>query len=38
MMLQGNNILSELSQSDYQHILRLLEHAVLATDLSIYFK
>ena len=35
---QGNEILSGLSQDEYESMIGLLEAAILATDLALYFK
>ncbi|KAJ3205425.1 Dual 3',5'-cyclic-AMP and -GMP phosphodiesterase 11A [Dinochytrium kinnereticum] len=34
----GHNILDQLESDDYKSCLELIEHAILATDLAIYFK
>ena len=38
LSFQGNEILSGLSQDDYESMIGLLEAAILATDLALYFK
>ncbi|XP_067133442.1 dual 3',5'-cyclic-AMP and -GMP phosphodiesterase 11-like, partial [Centruroides vittatus] len=35
---QGNQILSHLSPEEYSHVVHVLEHAILATDLAVYFR
>jgi hypothetical protein len=35
---EGNNIFSELQPDDYRKTISYLEHAILSTDLQIYFK
>ncbi|KAG8175267.1 hypothetical protein JTE90_017816 [Oedothorax gibbosus] len=35
---EGNQILSHLSPEDYSHIVHVLEDAILATDLAVYFR
>ena len=35
---QGNNIFSELPPEEYREAINLLEHAILSTDLALYFK
>ncbi|KXJ28648.1 cGMP-specific 3',5'-cyclic phosphodiesterase [Exaiptasia diaphana] len=35
---EGNNIFSELSSDDYRRVIKLLEHAILSTDLALYFQ
>jgi dual 3',5'-cyclic-AMP and -GMP phosphodiesterase 11 len=35
---KGNDILSNLSKDDYHRVISLLEEAILATDLALYFK
>jgi len=35
---KGNDILSNLSKEEYQRVIGLLEEAILATDLALYFK
>ena len=34
---QGNQILSNLSPEEYRHVVNVLEEAILATDLAVYF-
>lgn len=36
--LQGNQILSGLSLDEYKSTLRMIERAILATDLALYMK
>lgn len=36
--LQGNEIFMNLNPEEYTNAIRLLEHAILATDLAVYFK
>ena len=40
MILQtdGNNILQTLSTSDYKSVVRIIESAILSTDLALYFR
>ncbi|XP_078492494.1 dual 3',5'-cyclic-AMP and -GMP phosphodiesterase 11-like isoform X1 [Ciona intestinalis] len=40
MLLQseGCEILSHLTSSEYAHVIKLVQHAILSTDLAIYFK
>ena len=38
MKLQGNNIFQNLTSSQYKEVMKLLKHAILATDLAQYFK
>lgn len=35
---KGTDILSNLSSEQYEKVIKLLEHAILATDLAVYFK
>ncbi|XP_025093166.1 cGMP-specific 3',5'-cyclic phosphodiesterase-like isoform X6 [Pomacea canaliculata] len=35
---EGNNIFQSLSPEEYRRAIRMLEHAILSTDLAIYFK
>ncbi|XP_017486672.1 PREDICTED: dual 3',5'-cyclic-AMP and -GMP phosphodiesterase 11A-like [Rhagoletis zephyria] len=35
---QGNQILSNLSPEEYRHVVSVLEEAILATDLAVYFR
>ncbi|KAL3875765.1 hypothetical protein ACJMK2_033683 [Sinanodonta woodiana] len=35
---KGNEILSSLTQEEYEYVIQLIEHAILATDLALYFK
>ncbi|XP_046371540.1 cGMP-specific 3',5'-cyclic phosphodiesterase-like isoform X2 [Haliotis rufescens] len=35
---EGNNIFQSLSPGDYRKAIKMLEHAILSTDLAIYFK
>nr|CFW94218.1 Eka-cGMP gated channel beta 1 protein [Euperipatoides kanangrensis]CFW94237.1 Eka-PDE alpha protein [Euperipatoides kanangrensis] len=35
---EGNNIFQALSPEQYQEAIRMLEHAILSTDLALYFK
>jgi len=35
---QGNEILSNLTQAQYERVLQVLENAILATDLALYFR
>ena len=37
-VFQGNEILCGLSQEEYESMIGLLEAAILATDLALYFK
>jgi dual 3',5'-cyclic-AMP and -GMP phosphodiesterase 11 len=34
----GNQILSSLSSEDYSRVIRVLEDAILSTDLAVYFR
>lgn len=34
----GNQILSNLSPEEYRHVVSVLEEAILATDLAVYFR
>lgn len=34
----GNQILSNLSSEDYSRVIRVLEDAILSTDLAVYFR
>lgn len=34
----GNQILSHLSSEDYSKVIRVLEDAILSTDLAVYFR
>lgn len=38
MTLQGNEILSHLSPEEYSCAISVIEDAILATDLAVYFK
>lgn len=38
LLLQGNNIFSELPPDDYRKTIGYIEHAILSTDLQVYFK
>ena len=38
LLLQGNEILSNLTQEQYERVLQVLESAILATDLALYFR
>uniref|UniRef100_K1QIC6 Phosphodiesterase n=1 Tax=Magallana gigas TaxID=29159 RepID=K1QIC6_MAGGI len=35
---EGNNIFQSLSPAQYRNIIKMLEHAILSTDLALYFK
>ena len=35
---QANNIFASLSQVEYKEAMTILEHAILSTDLAVYFK
>lgn len=35
---EGNQILSHLSPDEYSRVLKILEDAILATDLAVYFR
>jgi len=35
---QGSDILSNLTSDEYKKVITLLEEAILATDLALYFK
>ena len=35
--LDGHRILDTLSPSEYSHVLAVIEHAILATDLAVHF-
>ncbi|ESO86557.1 hypothetical protein LOTGIDRAFT_71258, partial [Lottia gigantea] len=35
---EGNNIFQSLSPTDYRNVIKTLEHAILSTDLALYFK
>lgn len=35
---QGNDILMNLSQDDYERVVKIVENAILATDLVLYFR
>lgn len=35
---QGNDILSNIRQDEYEEVIQMLENAILATDLALYFK
>nr|CFW94219.1 Eka-cGMP gated channel beta 2 protein [Euperipatoides kanangrensis] len=35
---KGNQILANLSTADYEQVIKTLEHAILATDLAVYFR
>lgn len=37
-LFQGNEILSGLTQEEYETVIGLLECAILSTDLALYFK
>lgn len=37
-LLQGNEILANLNEDDYKTLVGMLEEAILATDLALYFK
>uniref|UniRef100_T1KKV0 PDEase domain-containing protein n=1 Tax=Tetranychus urticae TaxID=32264 RepID=T1KKV0_TETUR len=37
-LLQGNNILQELSPEEYKSVINLIESCILSTDLAQYFK
>lgn len=34
----GNQVLSNLSPEDYSRVIRVLEEAILSTDLAVYFR
>jgi len=34
----GCEILSQLSSAEYAHVIKLIQHAILSTDLAIYFQ
>lgn len=38
LSLQGNQILSSLSLDEYKATLKMIERAILATDLALYMK
>lgn len=35
--LEGHNIFSTLSSSEYEHVLEIIRKAIIATDLALYF-
>ncbi|XP_061185841.1 cGMP-specific 3',5'-cyclic phosphodiesterase-like isoform X5 [Saccostrea echinata] len=35
---EGNNIFQSLSPTQYRNVIKMLEHAILSTDLALYFK
>ncbi|XP_022339829.1 cGMP-specific 3',5'-cyclic phosphodiesterase-like isoform X2 [Crassostrea virginica] len=35
---EGNNIFQSLSPAQYRNVIKMLEHAILSTDLALYFK
>ncbi|XP_021361131.1 cGMP-specific 3',5'-cyclic phosphodiesterase-like isoform X2 [Mizuhopecten yessoensis] len=35
---EGNNIFQSLSSAEYRTVIKMLEHAILSTDLALYFK
>ena len=35
---EGNNILSSLTEEDYQEVIKMIENCILSTDLEQYFK
>ncbi|XP_071169821.1 cGMP-specific 3',5'-cyclic phosphodiesterase-like isoform X3 [Mytilus galloprovincialis] len=35
---EGNNIFQSLSSEEYRKVIKMLEHAILSTDLALYFK
>ncbi|XP_061393022.1 cGMP-specific 3',5'-cyclic phosphodiesterase [Musca vetustissima] len=35
---EGNNIFQALSPEDYRHVMKIVENAILSTDLAVYFK
>ncbi|XP_069140348.1 cGMP-specific 3',5'-cyclic phosphodiesterase-like isoform X2 [Argopecten irradians] len=35
---EGNNIFQSLSSDEYRSVIKMLEHAILSTDLALYFK
>ena len=35
---QGNNIFEQLSPDDYRMTIKYLEHAIVSTDLALYFQ
>ncbi|XP_059082786.1 cGMP-specific 3',5'-cyclic phosphodiesterase-like isoform X2 [Tigriopus californicus] len=35
---EGNNIFQGMSTDDYRHVMRILEQAILSTDLALYFR
>lgn len=37
-LFQGNNIFEHLSAEDYRTTIKILEHAILSTDLALYFQ
>ena len=37
-IVQGSNIFDNLNEEDYKLAMRLLEDAILSTDLALYFK
>ena len=38
IILQGSDILSHLDQEEYESVIKILENAILATDLALYFR
>ena len=38
LLLQGNDILVNLSPDDYERVIKVVENAILATDLALYFR
>lgn len=37
-LLQGNQILGNLSPDEYSRVIKVLEDAILSTDLAVYFR
>lgn len=38
LIFQGNQILSNVSSEEYSRIVKVLEDAILSTDLAVYFR
>lgn len=38
IFFQGNQILGNLSPNEYSRVIKVLEDAILATDLAVYFR
>lgn len=38
VLLQGNQILGNLSPDEYSRVIKVLEDAILSTDLAVYFR